>query len=50
MVKPDMVEFEISPLLKVTAAEPAGGFINVTVGPFSLINRAALPLKLTDSA
>jgi hypothetical protein len=47
MVKPDIIEFDVSPVLNVMADNPAGGFIKVSVGPFALINRTDLPLKLT---
>ena len=49
MVKPDTMAFDVSPLLKVKADEPVGGFINVSAGPSTLINVADLPSKFTDS-
>ena len=49
MVKPETIEFDVSPLLNVSAACPAGGFIIVATGPFALIKETVLPLKFTDS-
>src|SRR6516165_5559679 len=48
-VKPAKMEFDVSPEVKLTAAEPEGGLMIVVAEPPVLATTTRFPLKLIDS-